>query len=375
MIDARQNEVRFGTKQFVNTEFNAIYGRTATGISLNTRIQITFKDPKRVVNGDGMPHPGLRFVWSEHMNLTKRFGDLNECGDSFRADAVVVGDEDLRCATIIHGLKLVKYRLENAKFGAMSDKIKWLEPQQRFAFCALSVVPVREEPKDSAQQVTQLLFGEPIEILTHGQPWLKIRSFLDAYEGFIDHKQVLALTEKELRRWLDAGIYSNQHYQTINGPYGIQNLSGGSRIGSMREFSIGDFNYTTEQQTKTTDAWEYAMSFLNTPYLWGGKSIFGIDCSGFVQNVFRQLDFNLPRDAYQQAELGNLVTFEERQPLDLAFFKNANGKIHHVGLVGPDQQILHASGQVRLDQLTAEGIFNEAAADFTHSLFEIRRLF
>ncbi len=257
----------------------------------------------------------------------------------------------------------------------MSDKIKWLEPQQRFAFCALSVVPVREEPKDSAQQVTQLLFGEPIEILTYGQPWLKIRSFLDAYEGFIDHKQVLALTEKELRRWLDSGIYSNQHFQTINGPYGIQNLSGGSRIGSMREFSIGDFNYTTEQQTKTIDAWEYAMSFLNTPYLWGGKSIFGIDCSGFVQNVFRQLDFNLPRDAYQQAELGNLVAFEERQPLDLAFFKNANGKIHHVGLVGRDQQILHASGQVRLDQLQPEGIFNEAAADFTHSLFEIRRLF
>jgi cell wall-associated NlpC family hydrolase len=94
-----------------------------------------------------------------------------------------------------------------------------------------------------------------------------------------------------------------------------------------------------------------------------------------VQNVYRQLDFNLPRDAYQQAEVGNLVSFEDRQLLDLAFFKNANGKIHHVGLVGPDEQILHASGQVRLDKLTAEGIYNEAAADFTHSLFEIRRLF
>lgn len=309
------------------------------------------------------------------MNLTKRFGDLNECGDSFRADAVVVGDEDLRCATIIHGLKLVKYRLENAKFGAMSDKIKWLEPQQRYAFCALSVVPVREEPKDSAQQVTQLLFGEPVEILAHGQPWLKIRSFLDAYEGFIDHKQVLALTEKELRRWLDASIYSNQQFQTINGPYGLQHLSGGSRIGNMCAFSIGDFHYTALQETTAIDAWAYAMSFLNAPYLWGGKSIFGIDCSGFVQNVYRQLDFNLPRDAYQQAEVGNLVSFEDRQLLDLAFFKNANGKIHHVGLVGPDEQILHASGQVRLDKLTAEGIYNEAAADFTHSLFEIRRLF
>ena len=283
------------------------------------------------------------------MNLTKRFGDLNECGYSFRADAVVVGDEDLRCTTIIHGLKLVKYRLENAKFEAMSEKIKWLEPQQRYAFCALSVVPVREEPKDSAQQVTQLLFGEPVEILAHGQPWLKIRSFLDAYEGYIDHKQVLALT--------------------------AQNLSGGSLIGSALAFSIGDFNYTTEQETKAIDGWTYAMSFISTPYLWGGKSIFGIDCSGFVQNVYRQLDFNLPRDAYQQAEVGSMVAFDDRQLLDLAFFKNTNGKIHHVGLVGPDEQILHASGQVRLDKLTAEGIYNEAAADFTHSLFEIRRLF
>ena len=257
----------------------------------------------------------------------------------------------------------------------MSEKIKWLEPQQRHAFCALSVIPVREEPKDSAQQVTQLLFGEPIEILQHGQPWLKIRSYLDGYEGYIDHKQVLALTEKELRRWLAASTYSNEHFQVLNGPFGQQILSGGSLIGTLHEFSIGDLNYTTVQQPISIDSWVYAMSFLNTPYLWGGKSSFGIDCSGFVQNVYRQLDHNLPRDAYQQAELGNVVEFAERKRLDLAFFKNSSGKIHHVGLVGPDEQILHASGQVRLDKLTSTGIFNEPAADFTHSLFEIRRLF
>lgn len=257
----------------------------------------------------------------------------------------------------------------------MSEKIKWLEPQQRYAFCALSVIPVREEPKDSAQQVTQLLFGEPIEILQYGQPWLKIRSYLDGYEGYIDHKQVLALTEKELRRWLEASTYSNEHFQLLNGPFGKQVLSGGSRIGSLREFSIGGSSYAIDLEPKSMDSWAYAMNFLNAPYLWGGKSVFGIDCSGLVQNVYRQLDHNLPRDAYQQAELGSVVEFTERKVLDLAFFKNTNGKIHHVGLVGPNEQILHASGQVRIDQLTPEGIFNEAAADFTHSLFEIRRLF
>lgn len=257
----------------------------------------------------------------------------------------------------------------------MIEKIKWLEPQQRHAFCALSVIPVREEPNDSAQQVTQLLFGEPVEILQHNRPWLKIRSYLDGYEGYIDHKQVLALTEKELRCWLDACTYSHEHFQVLNGPFGKQLLSGGSLIGSLDEFFIGNLSYTVVQKPRSIDSWAYALSFLNTPYMWGGKSSFGIDCSGLVQNVFRQLDFNLPRDAYQQAKLGAAIQFTEKKALDLAFFKNSNGKIHHVGLVGPNEQILHASGQVRLDQLKAEGIFNEAAANFTHSLFEIRRLF
>lgn len=257
----------------------------------------------------------------------------------------------------------------------MSDKIKWLESQQRFAFCALSSIPVREAPKDSAQQVTQLLFGEPIEILKFDRPWLHIRSYIDGYEGFIDHKQVLALTEKELRRWLEDANYSAIHFQPIEGPFGRQILSGGSLVGQEETFQIGNFKYQIEPASVKNNAWTYALSFLNTPYLWGGKSIFGIDCSGLVQNVFRQLDLNLPRDAYQQAELGNPIDFEDRQQLDLAFFINGNGKIHHVGIVSPELEILHASGHVRLDALSNEGIFNQSAGDFTHSLHEIRRLF
>jgi cell wall-associated NlpC family hydrolase len=274
-----------------------------------------------------------------------------------------------------HGLKLVKYRLENAKFDAMSEKIKWIEPQQRYAFCALSVIPVREQPKDSAEQTSQLLFGEPVEILLAEKPWLKVRSFLDGYEGFIDHKQVLALTEKELKRWMETHVFSSKPFLEINGPLGTQFLSGGALIGGHSHFKIGNYEYSYQMTQQKTDIWNYALSFLNTPYLWGGKSIFGIDCSGLVQNVCRQLDINLPRDAYQQAEIGTVVDFQDRQKLDLAFFKNTAGRIHHVGLVGPYDQILHASGQVRLDKLTEVGIYNEAASDFTHSLFEIRRLF
>lgn len=265
----------------------------------------------------------------------------------------------------------------------MSEKIKWIEPQQRYAFCALAVIPVRTEPKDSAEQCTQLLFGEPIEITEYQQHWLKIRSLLDGYEGYIDHKQVFALSEKELRRWLDTSSYQAAKTLEITGPMGLQLLSRGSLIGLEPSFHIGSYQYNLEaissaeatREIYPHQAWAYATEFLNTPYLWGGKSIFGIDCSGFVQQVYRKLNHNLPRDAYQQAELGTIVKYEECQVLDLAFFKNAAGRIHHVGIIGQEQQILHASGQVRCDELRKEGIFNEAAGNFTHSLFEIRRIF
>jgi cell wall-associated NlpC family hydrolase len=257
----------------------------------------------------------------------------------------------------------------------MNDKIKWIEPQQRFAFCALSVIPLRKEAKDSAEQVSQMLFGEPLEVLEYTKPWLKVRGFLDGYEGYIDHKQVIALTDKELKRWMDSYIIANAHYIQVNGPLGHQFISGGSFVGNQAEFQIGNYAFQRMTELTTTNAWSYALGFLNTPYLWGGKSIFGIDCSGLVQNVYRLLDINLPRDANQQVEIGMAVNFEDRQALDLAFFKNQAGRIHHVGIIGPDLQILHASGQVRLDKLTEEGIYNDAAQDFTHSLHEIRRLF
>lgn len=257
----------------------------------------------------------------------------------------------------------------------MSQKIKWIEAQQRHAFCALSAIPVRTEAKDSSEQCTQLLFGEPIEILQYSQPWLKIRSLLDGYEGYIDHKQVLPLTDKELRRWLDQFRYATSPTLFVQGPMGQQLLSGGALVGPQAEFEIGSYAYQIENELGATDSWTYALSFLNTPYLWGGKSHFGIDCSGLVQNVFRQLQINLPRDAYQQATHGQITSYEDCQMLDLAFFKNADGRIHHVGIIGPERQILHASGQVRIDTLTQEGIFNSSAGKITHSLYQIRRLF
>ena len=135
----------------------------------------------------------------------------------------------------------------------MNDKIKWIEPQQRFAFCALSAIPLRKEPKDSAEQVSQMLFGEPLEVLEYAKPWLKVRGFLDGYEGYIDHKQVIALTDKELKRWMDSYIIAHSLYLEVNGPSGPQLISGGSFIGNQAHFQIGNYTFQTKTQQVASD--------------------------------------------------------------------------------------------------------------------------
>ncbi|MFM7813326.1 MAG: C40 family peptidase [Flavobacteriales bacterium] len=121
------------------------------------------------------------------------------------------------------------------------------------------------------------------------------------------------------------------------------------------------------------------MSYLGAPYLWGGRTILGIDCSGFSQVVYRILGQSIPRDAWQQAGLGEEVSFvDEAQPGDLAFFDNAEGKIIHVGLIldrlEDSLRIIHASGMVRIDTLDHQGIFNQETGEYSHNLRIIKRL-
>ena len=255
------------------------------------------------------------------------------------------------------------------------NNLKLICPSQTKAFCFVSIAPLRKEASDASEMVSQLLFGEPIEVLEYAQPWIKIRTILDGYEGYMDIKQVLPLTEKEFRRWMDNLTYQQENTLCLSSSIGTIYSSKGSMIGDETSFQIGDLELQCERKPEVKNSiWEDALTYLNVPYLWGGKSIWGIDCSGFVQAVYRLHDVNLPRDAYEQAEIGNTISFEDCQENDLAYFSNAAGKIIHVGILGKDKQIIHASGRVRIDELREEGIWNETYEKFSHTLSHIRRL-
>ena len=256
------------------------------------------------------------------------------------------------------------------------NNLKLISPNQTKAFCFVSNAPIRKEASDASEMVSQLLFGEPIEVVDHGQPWIKIRTVLDGYEGYMDIKQVLPLTDKEFRRWMDSFTYQQETFGQFNSPFGSFFTSKGSFIGPEASFQIGGVSFENRSfsSKKTKTIWEDALDYLNAPYSWGGKSIWGIDCSGFVQAIFRLHGFNLPRDAHEQAEIGTVIEFEDVQVNDLAYFRNSQGKIIHVGIIGEQGQIIHASGRIRIDELKEQGIWSEEYEKFSHTLAHIKRL-
>lgn len=257
-----------------------------------------------------------------------------------------------------------------------SDKIK-LEIKN-YGICNVSVAPVRAEASDTAEIVTQLLFGDDVEILEKGQPWIKIRFNRDNYEGWMDFKQLAYLTNDEYKKIAEATpVFVKDALLPIKGPRGRQNIMLGSALPNLkgRDMVIGQEIYTLEQEPNQAEftLLDTAMGYLNTPYLWGGKSIFGIDCSGLTQNCFRVHGVLLPRDASQQVLEGKDIAFEDRQPGDVPFFINAKGNVHHVGILTTKDQILHAAGCVRLDPFDEKGIYREDLETYTHQYHSIKR--
>jgi len=256
-----------------------------------------------------------------------------------------------------------------------------------FGVCNLALVPLRAEASDKSEILSFLLFGDCFEILDTQTKWLQVRTLSDDYTGWIDPKQHQNITETQLQKLQAATVVtglaiSHTIKRMDNGE--MLYLVSGSRVPApdpAGHFRIGEVAYRFTAASKLvadldfdSHISDYARFYLNAPYLWGGKSIFGIDCSGFTQMVFRMLHIDIPRDAWQQAEQGNVVNFlQEIKPGDLAFFDNDEGRITHVGIIIDSQHIIHASGKVRIDVIDDQGIYNAETGRHTHKLRIIKR--
>ncbi len=257
---------------------------------------------------------------------------------------------------------------------------------QEFGVCNLSVVPLRAEPSDRSEMSSQLLFGDHFTILERTDKWTRLFTAFDEYEGWIDNKQFEEIEQAayvalhDLNTVLGLAV-SHKVIKTSTGE--PLHLLAGSNIPAMLDnyFYLRDTRYRFEgigihpsRDPFRNTVMQTAMFYLNAPYSWGGKSLFGIDCSGFTQMVFRQFGIRLKRDAYQQAEQGELVGFlQESRAGDLAFFDNEEGRIVHVGIMLDNERIIHASGKVRIDLVDSQGIFNKELNRYTHKLRIVKR--
>lgn len=251
--------------------------------------------------------------------------------------------------------------------------------EQTSAICGLTVIPVRATTEDTAEIVTQLLFGELVSILEKHNQWIKIRIAHDQYEGWVDRKQLLSVSSDFASTYPHEQKRQQEGVLTIETPWGEQNVVQGSPILSKNtHFKIDDYHFRWINKTPLVSIKspeELALNYLNSPYLWGGRSPFGIDCSGLTQTVYHQLGINIPRDASQQFLKGEKVRHTQKKSGDLAFFESKKtGNIHHVGIVLLNNKIIHAHGRVRIDTLNEKGIYNEEEKYYSHELKSINRI-
>lgn len=258
---------------------------------------------------------------------------------------------------------------------------------QGFGICALSLIPLRAEASDKSEMVSQLLFGDHFQILDRSGLWMRICTAYDSYEGWIDSKQAVEI-QKDIYSQLvpdtvlglqllneAVRLPENDRIALLPGctlPF-YNEEEGACIINNKRYRITGKINAVVPDDFVSHIA-TAAKFYLNSPYLWGGRSPYGIDCSGFCQIVFKQFGIRIKRDASQQALQGELVGFlQEVQAGDLAFFDNEEGKITHVGIMLNDHQIIHASGRVKIDRIDHQGIYSSDLNRYTHKLRVIKR--
>jgi hypothetical protein len=226
--------------------------------------------------------------------------------------------------------------------------------------CKYPVVACRREANERSEMVTQLLYGEHYEVLENTGEWMHIKSDRDNYESWIDNKLHTAFTNNEEDQFVLPFPFNS-----MKNKEGVDFLLPGASL-------VGRSIWNNSEAGNLIQT---ALSYKDAPYLWGGRTSWGIDCSGFVQVVYQIHGMDISRDAYQQAELGEAVEFNALiEPGDLAFFSKEEEKISHVGICLGDEKIIHASGKVRIDKLDHHGIYNSDLNKYTHELRLLKRI-
>jgi cell wall-associated NlpC family hydrolase len=260
-----------------------------------------------------------------------------------------------------------------------------IEAMENHYVCRIAIAPLRKEPSDRSEIVSQLLFGDRVVVLEKTDKWWLVLTLHDNYEGWMDQKQLEKIPEEQ---FLDDNGFKSlspaQLNNTLIAPNGTKlYVSPGSTLPYYEKgfCYLGDKKYKVEFEPIVPENDRFfdevaqnAKFYENAPYLWGGRSLFGIDCSGFVQMVYKLSGILLSRDASQQATQGELVDFLTAAKLgDLAFFDNTEGKITHVGMMLSNDRIIHAAGMVRVDPIDDQGIYNAELGKYTHQLRIIKR--
>jgi hypothetical protein len=221
---------------------------------------------------------------------------------------------------------------------------------------------MRAEASDRSEQVSQLIFGETYEVLEENEKWYFIEASFDQYRGWIDKKQ------------FSPQVFEVDTHRVFAFPSALQAFENKYILMPLGAFVPEDFQ---SQLLTLNEALALFKTYIGVPYVWGGKTNFGYDCSGFTQSFFKTLGISLKRDAYQQATEGtDVMLLSEAKTGDLAFFDNADGRITHVGVILENNgtfEILHASGELRIDILDHQGL-NKKSEGYSHNLRLIRRI-
>lgn len=255
-----------------------------------------------------------------------------------------------------------------------------------YVACKVPAAPVRKRASHRSEMVNQVLFGETMMVLKEKKKWVRIKTLSDNYEGWMVNSQLEVIDEvvaKTFNPWVTTDILSTIELanQSMNIPFGSSLLGLDASDGNLIAMRFGNIEYRfSGNKTKRNEiipnaetVKKFSMQWLNAPYLWGGRTLLGVDCSGFVQTVFKMLGIDLPRDAWQQAQHGHRVKkLKDALTGDLAFFDDKE-EIVHVGILLSNEHIIHASGKVRIDMISKKGIINPDTGKRTHRLRAIRR--